>query len=607
MKKQFFFSMLAAAAMMASCSSDKVVENQSQWNAEGEGYMAFRVAMPKAATTTRANDVFDDGKTEEYAVNDMTLLLFQGASESAAQLIQSYNVTDLTFGEVGSTSDNITSDNLIVQKIREITGTGNIYAFVVLNRNNIFKVDGGQLTIEGNPVATGTTFSTIQDMMTNTDLYATSLRTNGFLMMNAPLWKSAGGNTAPSASGLQILSPVDASNIKPTEALAKASPAAYVYVERAMAKVTMASASGTTKNESAIDIFDWTVSSWCLNNTNTKSYIIRNMTGFDSQYNLKSNGVGSSAYPYRFVGYTTTSHTGSTEGADHSANYYRTYFANDPNYSTNGTFNRAGTPVMVTTLGSTNPLYCAENVFDVSHQIWGQTTRAIVGITITPKAGQTLYAANVGATDLLTADYVKTIAYNKVLADLQAEPNFTHITGTADFAGSTKTIGAGDEVTVQIAGFTSDGTTEGNALISAYATTGKTVTSTDLGLKYYTGGMSYYQVRIKHFGDDLTPWNTWETGTKPTNGDHNKIYPDNSSNRNGDYLGRYGVLRNNWYDLTVSSVKKLGYTSPAELETDINDPGTPGTPDTPDDELENWISIDVNILSWAKRTQSVTL
>lgn len=83
----------------------------------------------------------------------------------------------------------------------------------------------------------------------------------------------------------------------------------------------------------------------------------------------------------------------------------------------------------------------------------------------------------------------------------------------------------------------------------------------------------------KHFGS-LTPWNSGESyGTD-----------------NGKYLGRYGMLRNNWYDLTVGNVYGPGY------------PGVPPVdPNQPDDENEKYLSVSVKILSWAKRSDTVDL
>ena len=72
------------------------------------------------------------------------------------------------------------------------------------------------------------------------------------------------------------------------------------------------------------------------------------------------------------------------------------------------------------------------------------------------------------------------------------------------------------------------------------------------------------------------------------------IYPDGTATddtKESRFLGRYGVVRNNWYALSVGDIKGVGT------------PVIPSTDNTPDDELYNYISVRINILSWAKRTQ----
>ena len=105
-----------------------------------------------------------------------------------------------------------------------------------------------------------------------------------------------------------------------------------------------------------------------------------------------------------------------------------------------------------------------------------------------------------------------------------------------------------------------------------------------VGIATYKSGESYYIARIKHFGD-LTPWTEGQ-----------ETYGKNNDANNTKYLGRYGVLRNNWYELTIGSV---------------SGPGTPDVPtikpEEPDDESYKYISVSVKILSWAKRSQSVDL
>lgn len=78
----------------------------------------------------------------------------------------------------------------------------------------------------------------------------------------------------------------------------------------------------------------------------------------------------------------------------------------------------------------------------------------------------------------------------------------------------------------------------------------------------------------------MTPW---EAG---------KVYDSN----NTAFLGRYGVLRNNWYELSVNKVSGLGYPDVPEVK-----------PTVPDDENDQYINVEVKILSWAKRSQSIDL
>ena len=112
----------------------------------------------------------------------------------------------------------------------------------------------------------------------------------------------------------------------------------------------------------------------------------------------------------------------------------------------------------------------------------------------------------------------------------------------------------------------------------------------------YVGGCAYYPIRIKHFGKDDTPWNTEDNAptTKPSKGESiTDIYPGTDPTRSNNYLGRYGVLRNNWYDISVSKISAIGSPVVPEVSKDK----------TPDDDYYNYIAVRINVLSWAKRTQ----
>jgi len=66
------------------------------------------------------------------------------------------------------------------------------------------------------------------------------------------------------------------------------------------------------------------------------------------------------------------------------------------------------------------------------------------------------------------------------------------------------------------------------------------------------------------------------------------------------------MVRNNWYDLQLGKILKIGYSTIPNLNgggTGVIPPD-PDDPDHPDDELGLYIMAKIHILSWAKRVQS---
>ncbi|MCI7274439.1 Mfa1 fimbrilin C-terminal domain-containing protein, partial [bacterium] len=63
----------------------------------------------------------------------------------------------------------------------------------------------------------------------------------------------------------------------------------------------------------------------------------------------------------------------------------------------------------------------------------------------------------------------------------------------------------------------------------------------------------------------------------------------------GKYLGRYGIVRNNWYELELGTISGPG------------DPEKPSSTTDPDDSKKTYISATVKIMDWAVRKQSVNL
>ena len=243
-----------------------------------------------------------------------------------------------------------------------------------------------------------------------------------------------------------------------------------------------------------------------------------------------------------------------------------------------------------------------ENTFDLTNMTTAQITRAIVKVKFF--GGATFYTFNGDNTTLYkqtpmekrikeailnNEDVLKALknVYSGVIADANIDNIVLEPTTSGDGDVVLKSFeiknatGGADKVftfTDLFAGETESATNNLN---------------TKLGLGTiikYTGGIAYYPIRIKHFGDDLTPWDK----AKVTN--PKKPYGDPADEKK--YLGRFGVLRNNWYNITVNSIKNVGSAVVPEVDFDK---------DNKTDEIEQYISVRINVLSWAKRNQSENL
>lgn len=577
--------------MLGSCSSSDDLNGGGNTgsNQSGDGYVSLSLNLPtRSGSMSRAeNDIFKDGLADEYAVKDGTLILFEGASEADATFAGAYVLKNLSMNLVGTTTDNITTTTKITQKINNglSSGTDNFYAVVVLNNNGTLAVDGSNATLKvnGEDFPSTKKISDLQNLELTKN--ASEFNTTGFLMMNAPLANAAGGTNDPSSATISVASKIDKDHIYATEALAKANSSASIYVERALAKVDV-TASKATGNLDDAPTVSYSVEGWVLDNTNKKTYYLRNTSNSSDWLKLKTTSTVPTK-PYRFVGDDPTEAAGSL---------YRTYWAKDPNYDAKPTvlstdFNTIGNYVPAALKSLSDHDYCLENTFTVGQQKQDVTTRVIVAAKI--GSGSTFYVVNDNEKTLLDADGMKKAVKSAFLnnTDVQAWIN-------KDLKTS-ETIGEGD---LDVADITSAGNNKPTITIkstSAGKYTSGTLPVVDTkiqaimdGIKVatYENGISYYPVRIKHFGDDLTPWKSSETPLPTVS---TGAYP--TDNQAANYLGRYGVLRNNWYNIDVQGIKKLG--SPVVPEV---------TGDT-DDELAAYISVKINVLSWATRKQSATL
>lgn len=601
MKTTKFFALALAVLALGACSSDDVIGQKEPAITGGEkGYVSFSVNMPTQPVGRAADGgiSLDDGLPAEYKVNDATLLLFYGSTEKDAVFDKAYTL-DATGFNNSLDDDQITSTATLVQQITvpSTTSSQNIYALVVLNNNGVITAgNGNTLTIKGESF-TGDFEDFYGKTLTLTN-GADDITGNGIFMSNAPLYSKSGGDSKPEGGAVSTLTVIDKNKIYTTEAEASSNPAANIYVERAVAKVTVNAPNGSqTVSGGNANLASYEVAGWTLNVANTKTYPVRNVANGSSWWALTATGLTD----YRFVGNVAV-----------ATGLYRTYFGEDPNYNT--TYNagdfimKSGEDLANTTLfgfGANNPGYCLENTFDVDNMINNRTTQVVVKAKLTlgsdlAENDGSFYVLNGNTSTIYKKDGVVATVQGRIADWLQANWDTYFdadgtIQGTAiDVVLSNATTDEGGVITI-----TSAKLDEGDVasldfkdeqslttLNEGIATQVTALNEDGLEISYYKGGYAYYPILIKHFGDDQTPW-TEETSN--TSGAYE------GAEANANWLGRYGVLRNNWYDITVTGIKNIGSPSVPDITGDTDDPES------------RYIAVSINVLSWTKRTQSADL
>lgn len=601
MKKSLLFSAVLAGLMLGSCSSsDDIAGSNTGFNETGKGYINISLNLPTQGknVSRAANDVTADGDVKEYKVNDAALLLFAGANENDAVFQGAYNLDGLKKTDI-NTNVQISTQLTKVQEISSVSATGNIYAFVLVNKGSNIVV-GTDHTITVNGTAFNGKFSDFSQLKVDGAFVNDNL-----MMTNVPVVTKPGTAAFDNAT---VLTDVTRSIFK-TEAEAKANPAADVFVERVASKVTLGmTGTGTSTETLSADgatakNFNYSLEGWNLANVNKSSYLVRqydnawnNLTSDGADFLSGADKTAWTANPYRFAGINLIK---TNVSSDPAANKYRTYWGKDINYNTvDAPFASDATVGDADlTLGKDATTYCYENTFDVDHQNVRNTTTAIVKMKITPDSytDGTFYTINGGKDVVYSLANAKTKVGNLFLAEnteSSLKDTYFH------------TVTEAGKITVSDVEFSDEAgaVTFAKLVLTFTPTGGGTPTTADvtnatvltalannIKVVEYKGGYSYYNILIKHFGDELTPWNP---STKTTG----ISYPTPNE---ANWLGRYGVLRNNWYDLDITDVSRLGAATPEELDVK-NDP-------TPDDNLKSYISVKINVLSWAKRTQSTIL
>lgn len=556
MKKSILFSLPLAAMLAAGCSSDDNIDAGKTNGNGGDAYVAVSINLP-TTTGTRADEAysetFDDGTDAEYNVKDVTVLIFN-ASDQFEQYYSTENgsLSSLTWGSQGTATDNVTTSATTVPL--RVADNGVKHVVVILNNDK--KHDFSTLA----------SLSDLQKMLnatakTSADYgkYTTTVTEGCFFMSTSPYIDN---NSSKLVTYTSITPSVTAAKAQETGNLG------VVYVERILGKVSLTAPTGGNWSNWAYTIptdvnstsspysgGKVTIQNWLLDVTNNSSYILRNVAATDVEgsgtWTSVSNLIGGNqsgmkrVYWAKDTNYDTDANTGSTADAAVKTGLFTTLGAADGT-SVNGA------------LGT--PQYCFENTFDTDNMRQDRTTRVLFKAKFTPNGfteGTTWYTVGASSTPL-TADQFK--------ARIEAAVTAAGVTATLKTDWADQLSSTDKALTAAVF----DGTVSDDDLTQIQTALGK--------IQVYTGGECYYVGRVRHFVDLANP-DTW-----PAGGRTGSFYDATKD------LGRYGIVRNNWYQLTVNTISQ------------------PGSPDVPqpqpewDDVNNYYIDCTINILSWAVRT-----
>lgn len=474
-----------------------------------------------------------------------------------------------------------------------------------------------------------------------------------FTMTNMPhVHKPGGVANMPDAVKPWVLMEINRDKVYPTLAKANASsePSVEIDVERVVAKIEMNVSSDYTKDgetgyyKGVMQAYDaqsnlvntnpainLAIIGWFIDNTNKYAYLSRNSEDPVGQGFGYLKYRASDLLPYRMVAKTPV-HLEAMGG-----NYaFRTYWGIDPNYNTgdvSGLTTEAGN-VVNNELMKFNDLghniggrlrapgshyYCAENTFDVVHQTVENTTRVIVAVKFND--GDGFYTLTSQPNEILKKDSLESKIKYAVLGRVNVDNWIDNVvmkhlkedcggklTGPQQVALLEATVTNGVVAGASPVQYTGKASVAIGLSATGLAAVVKensisTVTEawnlmqTDQEnyvarfneqLSYYHQGVAYYQALIRHFDDTETPWTPFTTMTNVTE----SIYDNNNEAR---YLGRYGVLRNNWYNLTIDAITHIGSST------------IPDCTKEPDDTVEQYLKVKINVMPWVKRTQNVIL
>lgn len=579
-------------------TSEKVaqVDILSRFDAEGKAWLNLDFHLPGNDDAVTRATIFDDGDAAEYAVNSMMLVLFSGTTATTEDNLTVASIYPLAYTPTTDSHEQVTHHSRHTIQITDdnIRNSDRLYLLAIANANP--------------SITAGQTFAQVKALTT---AYKSG---NYYVMSNAPLASAADGT-----GYVTTLVELDVSAFAPTEAEATRS-AASVYLERSAAKVTVTTAPALTLTVLGNTNIDFTTTDfqYAVDNYNATGYLVRHFSGDWLPYR------SSTTAGYRFT---------ETASLPTFPLRYRTYWAQDANYSTVPSGFPVGSELTFTPHDTywaksdvdktafwqamNTHAYCCENTFNVARQQDDCTTSVLVRLQL--NGGNTFYSTSVTGLDVIYQEPANSVTEEGTSANESfAKRRSAKVTSAktideylrewllqtnSGLRNWVRTYAAGEPHHINIAltgdpltglataTVTQTARTSGDGVTDFAALNLNTYLSENIIIKYYKDGYCYYRVPIRHFTDTETPWSSAATMTGNTTAQaYTATAPDTPESK---YLGRYGVVRNNWYTISIRSV------------THVGSPIIPDLTANADDEVEQLLNATLSISGWTTNEQAL--
>lgn len=579
----------SVAALLAGCAKedDSPQEGTGGTTTVPAGATGTMNVSLKYAIETRVDQEYDDGEDSESRAQDLTIYFFD---DDKNYLGSSY-VSDLSQDD--SKDDNVTSTitvdvptNIVQTLYDNSEEEAKMYVVAVLNKGTFTP----QITDDNKSYADFNQACRIA--------LTDAAKTDNFMMTSSNYLKDISGTQTEMA-----LTPITKEYVG-LKSDDKATPprTVTIAVERVVAKVMVQEKEGKLLN----------ILGWGLNVTNKTFYPVKNFGG------------------NQFLGLLASSYQNWLPNTDNkpwnNSTDMRSHWAVDPNYAKgeatiedkSNDFNKFSFSDP-SSAKAKEALYCFENTTVETMQQRNATTSAVIVAQFYPEnfekdvswikwnddaySGKNDYATFVeavvqevdGGNQTITQYYKEkengsTDVNGKKYSPLSAEDficTYNTVEEKKITFGEESTVIGYEDAELQVKLENSDMVlytiTDGQASEAASAPTkiNEAIKKalTDNPPTVYYKGYCYYVVPIRHFAKDEV--------ADYTGGEYQP-----------NHLGRYGIVRNNYYQITINDI-----TQPGEPITDPTvDPST-----DKDDETNYWINVSIKVLSWKVRTQEVTL